>query len=66
MVDKSRFVFDTNVIVSALLLRKSVARRAFDKAAKMGKILLSLAVIEELYEVLQRPASMGISSPSGD
>jgi predicted nucleic acid-binding protein len=65
MVDKSRFVFDTNVIVSALLLRKSVARRAFDKAAKMGKILLSLEVIEELYEVLQRPASMGISSPQG-
>jgi uncharacterized protein len=56
MADKGRFVFDTNVIVSALLIKKSVARRAFDKARTAGGILLSFGVIEELYDVLGRPA----------
>jgi len=56
MAEKERFVFDTNVIVSALLINKSVARRAFDKARETGDILLSIEVIEELYNVLGRPA----------
>ena len=55
MAKKGRFVFDTNVIVSALLIKKSVARRAFDKARGAGDILLSFETIEELYEVLNRP-----------
>ncbi len=46
------FVFDTNVIVSALLLKKSVSRQAFDKALKQGNLILSLATIDELNEVL--------------
>ncbi len=44
------------MIVSALLLRNSTARRAFDKATTEGKILLSFPVIRELYEVLKRRA----------
>ena len=56
MVRRGRFVFDTNVIVSALLIKRSVARRAFDKARKAGDILLSFGVIEELYDVLGRPS----------
>ena len=56
MAKKKRFVFDTNVIVSALLIKKSVARRAFDRAREAGDILLSFDVIEELYDVLGRPA----------
>ena len=56
MAKKRRFVFDTNVIVSALLIKRSVARRAFDKAREAGNILLSFEVIEELYDVLGRPA----------
>lgn len=36
MNDKPRFVFDTNVIVSALLLKHSTARKAFDKALETG------------------------------
>ena len=48
------FVFDTNVIVSALLLKQSVSRQAFDKAFRQGKLLLSLATINELNEVLKR------------
>jgi putative PIN family toxin of toxin-antitoxin system len=50
-----RFVIDTNVLVSALLM-KSAARDCLEKAGEAGEILLSLEVIEELYDVLGRPA----------
>jgi uncharacterized protein len=56
MANRGRFVLDTNVIVSALLMKKSVARDSLDKARAEGEILLSLAIIEELYDVLSRPA----------
>ena len=55
MVDR-QYVFDTNVIVSALLLHASTARQAFDKAMSEGKLLLSFPTIMELYDVLRRPA----------
>ena len=56
MANRGRFVLDTNVIVSALLMKKSVARDALDRARAEGEILLSLTVIEELHDVLSRPA----------
>jgi len=56
MANRGRFVLDTNVIVSALLMKKSVARDALNKARAEGEILLSLAIIEELHDVLSRPA----------
>lgn len=49
-----RFVFDTNVLVSALLLPNSKPRRALDLALKQGKLLLSFTVLAELCEVLSR------------
>jgi putative PIN family toxin of toxin-antitoxin system len=49
-----RFVFDTNVLVSALLLPESVPRRAFERALDRGKLLLSLEVLNEINEVLSR------------
>lgn len=49
-----RYVFDTNVIVSALLFKKSPPGQVFYRALGQGKILLSLAVAEELNEVLSR------------
>lgn len=49
-----RFVFDTNAVVSALLLKKSVVRQALDKALEQGKLLVSQATIEELNQVLRR------------
>lgn len=49
-----RFVFDTNVVVSALLLKQSVARQVFDKALEQGQLLVSQATVEELNEVLRR------------
>ncbi|MGA7914064.1 MAG: putative toxin-antitoxin system toxin component, PIN family [Candidatus Acidiferrales bacterium] len=49
-----RFVFDTNVLVSALLLPDSKPRRALDLALEKGKLLLSFATLAELYDVLSR------------
>ena len=49
-----RFIFDTNVIVSALLLEESTSRRAFNLALERGKILLFFPVLAELNEVLGR------------
>jgi putative PIN family toxin of toxin-antitoxin system len=49
-----RTVLDTGAVVSAVLLPRSVPRRAFDRAAACGKILVSLATLGELDDVLRR------------
>jgi uncharacterized protein len=49
-----RCVFDTNIVVSALLLPDSKPRHAVDLALQRGKLLLSFATLAELYEVLNR------------
>jgi predicted nucleic acid-binding protein len=49
-----RYVFDTNAILSALLLPKSKPHQAFDKARQGGILLVSEEVIEELNDVLRR------------
>jgi uncharacterized protein len=49
-----RCVLDTNVLVSALLVPRSKPRQALDRAAREGKVLLSFAVLSELYSVLSR------------
>jgi uncharacterized protein len=49
------YVFDTNVIVSAILSSDSVPRKAFNFAFNNGIILLSNSVWNELKEVLKRP-----------
>jgi uncharacterized protein len=49
-----RFVFDTNVLISASLLLSSKPRRALELALKQGKLLLSFPVLAELCEVLSR------------
>jgi uncharacterized protein len=49
-----RCVFDTNVLVSALLLPESKPRQALGLALHKGRVLLSLAALAELYEVLNR------------
>jgi len=55
MPSRPKYVFDTNVIVSALLLPGSVPRQAFDKAMDDGHILLSQSVILEIDKILRRP-----------
>lgn len=49
-----RFVFDTNVLISALLLSDSKPRRALNIALANGKLLLSFETLAELYQVLGR------------
>jgi hypothetical protein len=55
MRTKGRYVFDTSVVVSALLLKDSKPRQAFDLALDHGVILLSLPIVKELNAVLSRP-----------
>jgi putative PIN family toxin of toxin-antitoxin system len=55
MANDIRAVIDTGVAVSAVLLPRSVPRQAFDKAAALGRLLVSMAAIIELDEVLRRP-----------
>ena len=49
-----KIVFDTNTLVSAALNKKSVSRKAFEKALEVGEILASLETIQELNDVLFR------------
>jgi putative PIN family toxin of toxin-antitoxin system len=49
-----RCVFDSNVLVSALLLPDSKPREALELALRKGRVLLSYAALAELYEVLSR------------
>lgn len=49
-----RCVFDTNVLVSALLLPDSKPRQSLNLALQKGKVLASFAVLAEIYEVLSR------------
>ncbi len=49
------FVLDTNIIVSAVLIKESRARQALDKAQGTGIVLILTPVLSELEEVLARP-----------
>jgi putative PIN family toxin of toxin-antitoxin system len=54
MKNKVRYVFDTNVLISALLFENSKPAQALRYALANGEILLSLDLLEELNEVLGR------------
>ena len=54
MINKGRFVFDTNVLVRAALISDSTAGQAFRKARQLGEILSSVPTAEELNDVLNR------------
>ena len=51
-MSKPRFVFDTNVIVSAAILPRSIPRYALEKGLDFGELLMSIAILEELTEIL--------------
>jgi putative PIN family toxin of toxin-antitoxin system len=55
MPTKPLYVFDANVVISAVLLPGSVPRLAFDRAYEQGHILLSQPIINELDDTLRRP-----------
>ena len=54
-MNNARFVLDTNLVISAALLEKSVAFQAFTKAVLNGSLLISDKLLEELSEVILRP-----------
>ena len=54
MTIERKTVFDTGVVVSAVLLPRSIPRRAFDLATVSGRLLASQSTIDELEEVLRR------------
>lgn len=51
----ARFVFDTNVLISALLFTNSTPDQAFVYASEHGAILVSQPLLQELKRVLARP-----------
>lgn len=55
MTNRKRYVIDTNVLISAILLSKSRSQLAFDCALESGYLLASLETLEELKTVLMRP-----------
>ena len=54
MSGRLRFVFDTNVLVSTVLVPNGKAQQAFIKADQNGYYLLSAATLEEPRDVLYR------------
>jgi predicted nucleic acid-binding protein len=51
-MNELRIVIDTGVLVSALLLPRSVPRQAFDAASIHGTLLISEVTVDELDQVL--------------
>ena len=59
----TRFVFDTNVMISALLFKDSLPGRAFFRASHRGMILISGAFVGELSRVLRTLGIRGGEKP---
>jgi putative PIN family toxin of toxin-antitoxin system len=53
-MDELRFVIDTNILVSAVLIKSSVPDVALRKAKNLGTMLFSEATFQELQEILNR------------
>jgi len=54
MSSSTRYVLDTNTLISAVLFEHSIPGQAFRRALKQGDVLISPATLEELAKVLQR------------
>ena len=50
----NNFVFDTNSLISALLISSSISRQALDKALTAGSLIFSEETLSELNKVLLR------------
>lgn len=55
MTSKLRCVIDTNTLVSSILIASSIPDRAVKLTRHSGIILISVATIEELQKVMNRP-----------
>lgn len=51
----NKIVIDTNVIISAILFNKSAPSKAVNLANKLGQILLSDTIFQEMENTLSRP-----------
>jgi putative PIN family toxin of toxin-antitoxin system len=49
-----RFVFDTNSLISAALLRKSISAKALNLALDKGRLVISERTLQEFAEVIFR------------
>ncbi|HVS93050.1 MAG TPA: putative toxin-antitoxin system toxin component, PIN family [Mucilaginibacter sp.] len=54
-MNESKFVFDTNIFISAILIDDSISARALDKAFTIGEVVFSDATFSEFTQVLFRP-----------
>lgn len=54
MKNKPRYVFDSNVVVSAVLFHQGKPAQAVDAALGEGEILVSEEIVKELNDVLSR------------
>jgi len=50
-----RTVFDTNVLISALLISNSTSAKALRVCEENGQVLYSIPILEEISAVLSRP-----------
>ncbi|MDR9893761.1 PIN domain-containing protein [Aetokthonos hydrillicola Thurmond2011] len=48
MTNKQRFVFDTNVVISAFLFSQSKPRQALDLAQDIGVLIFSISILSQL------------------
>ena len=55
MTEQPKWVVDTNLLISRLLVPRGVAAQAVDHALSQGVLLVSDATLTELVEVLWRP-----------
>lgn len=53
-MSKPKFIFDTNIFISAILLEGSINAAAVDKAFRIGEIVVSDATFYEFTQVLFR------------
>lgn len=53
-MNELRFVIDTNILVSSILIKSSIPDVAFKKAKSLGIILFSDSTFQELQEILNR------------
>jgi putative PIN family toxin of toxin-antitoxin system len=51
---KHKFVFDTNALISAALIKKSINAQALNHALDVGRIVISEPTLEEFAEVIFR------------
>ena len=54
MKNKPRYVFDTNVVVSAVLFNRGKPAQALEAGLERGELLVSEEIVRELDDVLSR------------